>query len=125
MKLLIVLSAVFLLTVSAVNCGAKKNTTTTYKGKLETKGICMNYTLRLIEGSIDTSLINTSWTDEVTGTKHTNAFGLVNPCDFPDSIKQGDEFYFVIDTSAHKQCAVCMAYYPTPAKKLGIKVVQK
>lgn len=126
MKLLMLLSAVFLLTVSAVNCGAKKNTAaTTYKGKLETKGICMNYTLRVTEGNIDTSLINTSWTDEVTGTTHANAFGLVNPCDFPETIKQGDEFYFVIDTSAHKQCAVCMAYYPTPTKKLGIKVVQK
>jgi hypothetical protein len=128
MKFLIFLSAIFLLTVSAKNCGSKKSSTepVTYKAKLETKALCMNYTLRLTEGSLDTSMVAASWTDENTHKTYQNAFALGNPCTFPASIKEGDEFNFIIDTAKNQeQCIVCMAYYPTPPKKLYIKVVGK
>jgi len=124
MKFYIILCLLFLGTVSAENCGNKAAAPVKYKAKLETKALCMNYTLRLLEGRADTSLVTPSWTDESTGKTYANAFGLANPCDFPPNIKQGDEFYFVIDTSQGKNCAVCMAYYPTPPKKLSIKVVE-
>ena len=115
-----------MLTVSAEKCGNKKKTDTgTYKAKLETKALCMNYTLRLLEGNIDTSLMVANWTDESTGKSYTNVFALGSPCTFPPNIEQGDEFYFRIDSSEKQQCAVCMAYYPTPPKKLSIKVVEK
>jgi hypothetical protein len=123
MKLFIFLAAIFLLTVSADSCSKKKSNSTVYKGKLEIKAICMNYTLSIIEGKIDTSLVIANWTNESTGKSYTNAFGLSNPCDFPPSIKQGDEFFFTIDTVKRGNCAVCMAYYPTPQRKLLIKVV--
>ena len=84
----------------------------------------MNYTIKIVEGTIDTSKTEANWTDEVTQNQYTNVFRLGNPCDFPATIKQGDEFYFTIATSKDKECAVCMAYYPTPAKALSIKVVQ-
>lgn len=127
MKLLFFLSSVFILTVSADKCGSKKKNgaTTTYKAKLETKALCMNYTLRLLEGDIDTSLVTANWVDESTGKSYTNVFGLGSPCTFPSSIEQGDDFYFQIDTSQKQECAVCMAYYPTPPRKLSIKVVEK
>jgi len=126
MKFLLILSCIFLLTVSADKCSSKKKDEPgVYKAKLETKGLCMNYTLRLLEGDIDTSTINSSWTDESTGKSHTNVFGLANPCNFPNTIEQGDEFYFKIDSSGKQDCAVCMAFYPTPPKKLFIKVVEK
>lgn len=125
MKQLLLLPGLFILTVSAEKCGSKKEKSTTYKARLETKALCMNYTLRLVEGSIDTSLIVPSWTDESTGKTFTNAFGLSNPCDFPTTINEGDEFYFTIDTAQTKDCAVCMAYYPTPPRKLSIKVIPK
>jgi hypothetical protein len=129
MKLLFFLSAVFILTVSADKCGNKKKPgatiTNIYKAKLETKALCMNYTLRLLEGDIDTSLITASWTDESTGKSYSNVFGLGSPCTFPSNIEQGDDFYFQIDTSQKQECAVCMAYYPTPPRKLSIKVVDK
>ena len=97
----------------------------TYKAKLEIKALCMNYTLRLVEGSIDTSLISGNWMDETTHKSYQNVFALGNPCNFPATIEQGQDFNFVIDTaSVQKQCAVCMAYYPTPPKKLFIKVVE-
>src|SRR3989337_3233922 len=126
MKLVIFLSSVFILTVSADKCGNKKKTEAgIYKAKLETKALCMNYTLRLVEGDIDTSLVNASWTDESTGKSYTNVFGLGSRCTFPSTIEQGDEFYFKIDSSAKQDCAVCMAYYPTPPKKLSIEVLDK
>lgn len=96
-----------------------------YKARLETKAICMNYTLRLLEGDIDSSLIMASWIDESTGKSYTNVFGLQSPCTFPPNIQQGDDFYFMIDSSTIKDCIVCMAYYPTPPRKLSIKIVEK
>jgi hypothetical protein len=125
MKLLIFLSAIFLLSASADKCGKKKNDAGKFKARLETKALCMNYTLRLLEGDIDTSLITTGWTDESTGKSYTNVFGLGSRCTFPSNIEQGDDFYFVIDTTEKQECAVCMAYYPTPPRKLFIKVVEK
>ena len=126
MKLLILLSCILMLTVSADQCGKKKNQAGgTFKAKLETKGMCMNYTFRLLEGNIDTSIINASWTDESTNKSYNNVFGLGSPCTFPKNIEQGDDFYFVIDTTQKQQCAVCLAYYPSPPRKLSIKVVAK
>ena len=125
MKLIIVLAALFVLTVSADKCGDKKETTVRYKAKLETKALCMNYTLRLLEGELDSTLVAGTWTDETTGKSYKNAFALGNPCNFPAEIQQGDEFYFTIDTIKSAPCAVCMAYYPTPPKKLSIKVLDK
>jgi hypothetical protein len=85
----------------------------------------MNYTIKLLEGSMDTSGISSNWTDEVTGKSYKSVFALGNPCSFPSSIKQGDEFYFDLDTAREKGCITCMAYYPKPPKKLSIKVAEK
>ncbi|MET0465096.1 MAG: hypothetical protein ABW007_18165 [Chitinophagaceae bacterium] len=123
MKMFLLASGLIVLSASANKCGSKKSEGNTYKARLETKALCMNYTLTLLEGNIDTSLINSSWTDESKGKSFANAFGLANPCDFPSTINEGDEFFFTIDTAKDKDCAVCMAYYPTPPRKLTIKVV--
>src|SRR5688572_20643713 len=120
MKFLILLSAFAVLLVSASDCGKKESTETTYKGRLEIKAICSNYTISVIEGNIDTALVVANWSDENTGKAYKNVFKLDEPCNFPASINQGDEFYFKIDTSAPKGCIVCMAYYPVPPKKLPI-----
>jgi len=40
-------------------------------------------------------------------------------------MNEGDEFYFTIDTTYVSNCAVCLAYYPKPARSLAIKVVNK
>ena len=126
MKLLLLMSSAFLLTASADKCSNKKTAdTATYKGKLDVNGICMNYTISVVEGNVDTSMVAGNWTDESTGKSYKNVFGLGSPCTFPASIQQGDEFYFTIDTTQKKDCAVCMAYYPTPSKKLMIKVLEK
>ena len=52
--------AILLLLLCACNPSSKTNGSTTYKGKLEIKALCMNYTLALVEGNADSSLINTS-----------------------------------------------------------------
>lgn len=125
MRLLIILSALFLLTISAENCNGNA-TDGVYKGRLEVKGICSNITISVVEGNIDTTLVEKSWTDETTNKTYSNAFRLESVCTFPETIKAGEEFYFTIDTLPPTQeCIVCMAYYPTPSKKLRIKLVQK
>jgi hypothetical protein len=122
---LLVLPGLFFLALSTDTCKSKQKGEAANKAKLEIKGICSNYTLRLLEGDLDRSMITANWTDETTNKSYQNVFGLANPCTFPASIEEGDEFYFVIDSSGKKDCAVCMAFYPTPPTKLHIKVVDK
>ncbi len=117
---LAVLSTILL---SAGEC-KKKNDGAKYRGRLEVAGICMNYTIGVTEGDPGADKLVARWTDEVTKKEYTNVFRLGNPCQFPSTIKQGDEFYFTIDTTNQKDCAVCLAYYPTPEKALSIKVAE-
>ncbi|MDZ4796375.1 MAG: hypothetical protein SGI83_19055 [Bacteroidota bacterium] len=124
MKQFILVSALTTLLLSNSDCNKKTSTGTRYKGKLEIAGICMNYTIRVTEGNPDTSIVAANWTDESTKKSYTNVFRLGNPCDFPATIKQGDEFYFTIDTTKGKDCIVCMAYYPTPSKAVSIKIAE-
>jgi hypothetical protein len=98
----------------AINC---------LKGQLVIKGICINYTIKLLEGKIDSSLIEPQWKDDHADRSYTNVFALGSRCNFPENIKEGDSFYFTIDSNAPQNCNVCMAYYPTPSKKLNIRVL--
>ncbi len=95
-----------------------------YKARFEKEALCYNYTFTVIEGDIVPSLVEATWTNPQTNVTYTKAFGLGNPCDFPKNLKEGDEFYFgLIRPEDAKQCAVCDAYYPNPAKKLFIKII--
>lgn len=118
---------VFLLPVLLLAaCQAKRKTTAgeiRYEGQLAEKGICKNYTLVVLSGNIDTGRVEAEWTNPASGKTHRRAFRLENPCQFPDSLKEGDRFYFTIAPAPAPECMVCMAYYPTPAKSLSILVV--
>ena len=124
MKTYIVVPFIFILATTTNKC-KNKNESSAYKGKLEVKGMCMNYTIKLLEGNIDASKLAAEWKNEVTGKTHTNVFALGSVCNFPSTINEGDEFYFTIDTTYVSNCAVCLAYYPKPAKSIAIKVVNK
>ena len=125
MKLFILLAILSIFILAASDCNQEKKGVTKYKGRLEIKGICFNYTIKLLEGAIDSSQISNYWVDESTGKSYANVFKLNNPCSFPATINAGDEFYFIIDSSAPKECIVCEAYYPTPFRSLQIKVLGK
>ena len=120
---LYIISAVLFMGLIAGKCN-EKNASTKMKGRLEVAGMCMNYTISILENKPDTLVVAPEWVDENTNKKYSNAFRLGNPCDFPKTIKAGDEFFFTIDTAKPKQCAVCMAFYPTPSQVLSIKVVE-
>ena len=94
-----------------------------YKGKLVVKGICMNYVIQVLDSDFDSSLIELNWTNEFSGISFTNVFALGSVCDFPENIEEGDEFNFIIDNSKNNNCAVCLAYSPTPNKYLSITVL--
>ena len=118
-----ILGGAILLTLTAqIKCGKTHTQGGCYKGRLEIKGICSNYTIKVLEGAIDTSKIAHSWTDENTNKNYTNVFALDSPCSFPADINEGDEFYFTVSDKSDKNCNVCMAYYPTPPKRLIISV---
>ena len=90
---------------------------------MEIKGICANYTISVLEGDVTALNIAPSWKDETTNKTYTNVFALSTSCGFPD-LQQGEEFYFTLDPGpGQKDCAVCMAYYPTPEQKNNITVI--
>jgi hypothetical protein len=122
MKVYILAPLIFILATITGKC---KKENEVYKGRLEAKGMCMNYTIKLLEGNIDTSKVVKEWKNEATGKTHTNVFALGSVCDFPSTINEGDKFYFTIDTTYVSNCAVCLAYYPKPPKSIAIKVVNK
>jgi hypothetical protein len=124
MKIYVIAPLLLMLAVNAGKCKNKKEGTV-YKGRLEIKAICMNYTIKLLEGNLDTTKVMASWKDESTGKTHSNVFALGSPCSFPSVIKEGDEFYFTIDPNPPRDCAVCMAYYPKPPKSVALKLVNK
>jgi hypothetical protein len=118
----LLLAASITLLASQEKCRNKKPAASTcFKGKLAIKAGCMNYTIQLLEGTMDTSLLVNQWTDESTGKSYRNVFALGSKCNFPAGINEGDEFYFTIDSTTVQNCAVCMMYYPTPPKSLRIK----
>ena len=121
MRLLFLLVLAAALT-SPTKCNREKLRAGCYKGRLEVKGICSNYTIALLEGNLDASSIAASWTDETTGKTYKNVFALGSPCHFPATLNVGDEFYFTL-SEREQNCAVCQAYYPVPPKKLAIDVL--
>lgn len=123
MKLMLLLSSFLLLNASTKSCKEAQLPKGCFKGKLEIKALCMNYTISIESKNFDTSMVIANWTDETTAKNYKNVFGLGSRCTFPDSLKEGDEFYFTIDSTSVQNCMVCMAYYPTPVKKLSIKVL--
>lgn len=109
--------------LASATCNKTARTGNCYKARLEIKGICMNYVIKVLEGDLNALPLEKTWTDEATGKTHQNVFGLGNPCDFPDLL-EGQEFYFTLNPSPKTDCAVCEAYRPTPKSKNNITVSQ-
>lgn len=121
----VIIAAVLFSGTTACSSKATKGGGSRYKARFEVAGMCSNYTFSVIEGKIDPFRVEATWTDPQTNKTYWKAFGISNPCDFPSTIKEGDTFYFeIVPEKKDQKCAVCMAFYPTPAKKLHIKVVQ-
>lgn len=122
LKTILISGLAALMLTAQKNCSNKNLKEGCYKGRLEIKAICSNYTIKVLEGNMDTSKVAVNWTDENTSRSYTNVFALDNPCSFPDDLQQGDEFYFTIKEQKDTDCMVCKAYYPVPPKRLSISV---
>ena len=120
-KFIYLFARLFLLSCSKNNSDSELESS--YKGKLVVKGICMNYVIQVLDSDFDSSLIELNWTNEFSDISYTNVFALGSVCDFPEDIDEGDEFNFIIDNSKDNNCAVCLAYSPTPNKYLSITVL--
>ena len=120
-KFIYLFALLFILSCSKKNSDSELESS--YKGKLVVKGICMNYVIQVLDSDFDSSLIELNWTNEFSDISYTNVFALGSVCDFPEDIDEGDEFNFIIDNSKDNNCAVCLAYSPTPNKYLSITVL--
>jgi hypothetical protein len=115
----------FIITVGllALSCSKVDVEPDCIKGKLVINGICGNTTIQVLSGNINTNLISKSWEDPITSIKYENVFALQSTCTFPDTLKEGDEFYFVVyNDPKGSDCMRCLAYRPVPPKGLMIRV---
>lgn len=115
------LVALFILLISS--CNKPNLSPACFKGKLVSKGACMNYVIQITEGDVDKALYEPSWQNPLTNTTYQNVFGLESICTFPSTIKEGDEFYFSIPKNPIVQnCPQCKAFSPIPSKKISIEI---
>ncbi|MAP90398.1 hypothetical protein CMK15_02465 [Candidatus Poribacteria bacterium] len=106
-----------------------------YTGKLVIQGVCMHYVIQVNDTDFPQELIEKNWIHEASGIKYENVFSLrgnggtsESVCDFPEDIKEGDSFKFMIGhkkrlTSLFNEYAVCDAYSQVPKKYLSITVI--
>ena len=106
---------------SAYECNKSKSGK--LKGKLVVKELCSHYVVQVSNGAVDSSQVVNNWKDEKRQATFDKVFTVANRCDFPSNLNEGDEFEFSFDTNPSPQnCAVCMAFYPTPGKTNAIKI---
>jgi hypothetical protein len=123
-KLLLLFAVASLLTACK---STQTPTTKILKGKLVVSALCAHYIVSLQQGNIDTAKLAAEWFDESRKTTFKNAFTVSSRCSFGQAdLKEGDEFTFEIaEDSVKEQCAVCMAFYPTPQQTIAIKNIKK
>ena len=120
MNKLLFISIIILSFCSSYECNKSKSGAV--KGKLVIKELCSHYVVQVIDGTVDSSKVVNGWKDDKRGTFN-NVFTVANRCDFPASLNEGDEFEFNFDPNPPPQnCAVCLAFYPTPSKSNAIKI---
>jgi hypothetical protein len=97
------------------------------RGKLVIKEICAHYVVQVISGKLDSSVVTNGWKDDKRNKTYDNVFTIANRCGFADEkLEEGDEFEFRIDKNPPPEnCLVCMAFYPTPAKRHAVRIVKK
>ena len=97
-----------------------------YTGKLVIQGICMNYVIQVNDTDFPQELIEKNWTYEASGVAYENVFALESVCDFPEDVKEGDSFNFMIGNKNKNEdgCTVCLAYSQVPKKYLSITVIE-
>ena len=84
----------------------------------------MNYVIQVSDSNFPKELIEINWMDEFSEKTFTNVFTLESVCDFPTNIEEGETFKFFIDNDKDNNCPVCLAFTPTPSKRLSITVVE-
>jgi hypothetical protein len=92
-----------------------------FKGKLVKSGICGQKVIKLLSERAEGIVITEKWTDSLSNKEYENVFTVGNACDFPVSIKEGDEFSFRLTVIPPSDCIQCYAYTPVPAQKNYIK----
>ncbi|MBX2922925.1 MAG: hypothetical protein KF746_12075 [Chitinophagaceae bacterium] len=117
-----------ILIISFISCtNTNRLNTTGLKGRLVVSELCSHYIVEVTGGNISPEKTAANWTDDKRNATYAIAFTVANRCAFAKAgLAEGDEFSFSVDeTSQPENCAVCMAYYPTPSQTLAITNIQK
>ena len=88
-----------------------------FTGKLVKSGICGQKVVQLLSERVEGIALAEKWTDSLSNKEYENVFTVGNACDFPVSIKEGDEFSFALTVIPPSDCIQCYAYTPVPAQK--------
>ena len=93
-----------------------------YSGKLVKKGMCGQYVIEVKSPEAKGLQIAATWHDPSSSKTYDNVFTVSNPCEFPQTIQEGEDFQFSVVAEGDMSCAFCYAYTPTPAARNNIVV---
>ena len=115
---------IILLALSLQMCATRPQTKQRgcFKGKLVKRGICGQRVIQLLSEPSAGIAFAVNWTDSLSGKQYAKVFSVGNTCDFPVSVKEGDEFSFTLTNIPAPDCIQCYAYTPVPAEKNNVAV---
>ncbi len=100
----------------------KTDEKTCFTGKLVKRGICGQRVVQLIGQPSGGLAVAVNWTDSLSNKPYENVFAVGNECDFPATIKEGEEFNFTMTTQPASNCIQCKAYTAIPEQRNHIIV---
>ena len=128
MKKIFFILGILMIAVTAYRCNSKVVPADgVLKGKLVIKEICSHFVVQVVNAKLDTAVVTNGWHDDKRDKVYDNVFTVSNRCGFAAAdLKEGDEFEFTIDKNPPAEdCAVCMAFYPTPPKRNAVRINKK
>ncbi len=125
-NLILILFSVTLFSCSKLPASGSGNNSSSNSAKIKAKVVRITCASTIIE-ILDVAHYNlgVSWTIEGTTNTFEHVVVVANKCEFPNTLKEGDIFYFkeTNESDAHNDCAVCAMYDFPPSKSLFLKVV--
>jgi len=110
-----------------LQCHKSVPVTAGYTGRLIVNGPCEHYAIQLLQGTVDTAHVVSSWFDSDNDSTYDNAFSVSNYCGFGGyGLQLGDVFTFQVDPHPMTQtCPVCATAVAVPAKFMAVIDVKK
>jgi len=93
-----------------------------YTGKV-IRTSCASFVVQVTD---DQTIGENGWKDQPkSDSAYDHVINITNRCQLKDSLKTGDTFRFVIDSTIKSDCITCMMYDAPPTAKYAVRLCDK